>query len=93
MGFKNKLVFPFTQTFSLYKEEVESRIKENIFTPCASTELSHFGWVSSLGKHSELLSHQSGKNLLLCARREEKIIPAQVIKDMLEDKVEQFENK
>lgn len=93
MFFKNIFVFAFTQAFSLTQEEVEARIQENTFTPCASTELSHFGWVNSLGNHSESLSHQSGKNLLLCARREEKIIPAQVIKDMLEDKVEQLETE
>lgn len=91
MFFKNVFVFAFTQTFSLSQEEVETRISENTFTPCGSTELSHFGWVNSLGKYGVSLSHESGGSLFMCARREDKIIPAQVIKDILEERVNLLE--
>jgi len=91
MFFKNLYVFAFTRPFTLTQQEVETSVSECSFTPLGSTEQSHFGWVNALGKHGHALAHESGKNLLLCARKEEKIIPAQVIKDMLEEKIDLLE--
>jgi recombination associated protein RdgC len=91
MWFKNIFIFAFTRPFTWTQEQLEQHLSENSFTPCASTEQSHFGWVSALGKHSETKAHQVNGNTLICARREEKILPAPVIKDMLEDKIEQLE--
>lgn len=91
MWFKNIYIFAFTQSFTTSKKELEMQLSEHSFTPCASTEMSHFGWVNALGKHGHSISHEVSGNTLICARKEEKILPAPVIKEMLEEKIDQLE--
>ena len=91
MWFKNLYIFAFTKPFQWQEQDLEKQLNENLFTPCASTEISHFGWVNALGKHGQSTVHYANNNILLCARKEEKIVPAPVIKDMLEEKVSQHE--
>ncbi|MGB1263286.1 MAG: recombination-associated protein RdgC [Cognaticolwellia sp.] len=93
MWFKNLYFFAFTRPFECSEEDLERQLSENLFTPCASTEQSHFGWVNALGKHGQSTVHSVNGNYLLCARKEEKILPAPVVKDMLEQKVAQLEEE
>jgi len=91
MWFKNLYFFAFTRPFEWSEEDLEKHLSEHLFTPCGSTEMSHFGWVDALGKHGKSIVHSVGGNHLLCARKEEKILPAPVIKDMLEEKINLLE--
>jgi recombination associated protein RdgC len=91
MWFKNLHFFTFTRPFELSEDQLEAHLAEHLFTPCASTEQSHFGWVNALGKHGHSTVHSVNGNFLLCARKEEKILPAPVIKDMIEAKIAQLE--
>ena len=91
MWFKNLYFFAFTRPFEWSEEDLEKQLSEHLFTPCGSTEMSHFGWVNAFGKHGQSIVHTVGGNHLLCARKEEKILPAPVIKDMLEAKVNLLE--
>lgn len=87
MWFKNLYFFAFTRPFECSEQDLEKHLNEHLFTPCGSTEQSHFGWVNALGKNGQSIVHTVNGNHLLCARKEEKILPAPVIKDMLEEKV------
>jgi len=87
MWFKNLYFFAFTRPFEWSEQDIEKQLSEHMFTPCASTEQSHFGWVNALGKHGSTVVHGVNNNFLLCARKEEKILPAPVIKDQLEEKI------
>jgi recombination associated protein RdgC len=93
MFFKNLFIFAFTRTFTHTQEQLEQLLSENTFTSCGSTELAHFGFTDPLGKHGNSLVHSGNGNLLICARKEEKILPAPVIKDMLEEKIQALEIK
>ena len=90
MFFKNAYVFAFTRPFTTTADELNTALNEYSFTPCASTELSHFGWTSALARGG-YLAHESSGNILICARKEEKILPTKVVKEMLEAWVEDFE--
>jgi recombination associated protein RdgC len=91
MWFNNIYFFTFTRAFTLTAEQLEQHLSEHLFTPCASTEQSHFGWVNALGKHGHSTVHESNGSMLICARKEEKILPAPVIKDMIEEKIASLE--
>jgi len=91
MFFKNLFIFAFTRTFTYTQEQLEQLLSDNAFTPCGSTEMAHFGFVNALGKHSNSLVYSGNGNFLICARKEEKILPGPVIKDMLEDKIQTLE--
>ncbi len=93
MWFKNLYFFAFTRPFECSEEDLEKHLSEHLFTPCASTEQSHFGWVNALGKHGSSVVHTVNGNHLLCARKEEKILPAPVIKDQLEAKIALLETE
>lgn len=93
MWFKNLYFFAFTRPFQWSEEDLEKHLSEHLFTPCGSTEMSHFGWVNALGKHGSTAVHAVNGNYLLRARKEEKILPAPVIKDMLEEKIAQLETE
>lgn len=93
MWFKNLYFFAFTRPFEWTEQDIEKLLSEHLFTPCASTEMSHFGWVNAMGKHGNSIVHTVNGNHLLCARKEEKILPAPVIKEMLEEKVTALENE
>ena len=45
MWFKNLYFFTFTRPFELSEDQLEAHLAEHLFTPCASTEQSHFGWL------------------------------------------------
>jgi len=91
MWFNNLYIFALTRPFTWTQEQLEQHLAEYLFTPCGSTEISHFGWTNALGKHGHSIVHQGNGNLLVCARKEEKMLPAPVIKDMVEVKVELLE--
>jgi len=91
MFFKNAYVFTFTKVFSHSLAELTESLQESAFTPLGSTELRHYGWVNSLGKGSGLAVEANG-NILICARKEEKILPAFVMKDMVNERVEALES-
>ncbi|TKB44490.1 recombination-associated protein RdgC [Thalassotalea mangrovi] len=93
MWFKNLYIFAFTRPFTINEDELESQLQENQFRPCGKTEMSHFGWSNALGKHGQRLLHHANGCFLLSARKEEKILPASVVKEALDEKVEQLEQE
>jgi recombination associated protein RdgC len=48
------------------------------------------GWVPPLGKNSELLVHSTNGRLMLCMRREERILPTAVVREAVQEKVDEI---
>lgn len=91
MWFKNLQLFRFTRPFEHDAVSLEKMMTNFIFTPCGNQDMHKFGWISPLGRHAEVYVHEAEGQLLLCAQKEEKLLPATVIKDALEEKVEAIE--
>ncbi|MDE9448641.1 recombination-associated protein RdgC, partial [Xenorhabdus bovienii] len=49
--------------------------------------------VSPMGSHGEALTHASGNQILICARKEEKMLPSPVIKQELQSKITRLEGE
>ncbi|MCL4409432.1 recombination-associated protein RdgC [Aliidiomarina haloalkalitolerans] len=92
MWFKNLRIYQFTQPFT-WSDEAEKLLEERRFTPCARHEPMSFGWVSPLNDEDAPLVHQIGKHVLLCARKEEKVMPASAVQMELESLREQFQQE
>ncbi|MCL6416337.1 recombination-associated protein RdgC [Aestuariirhabdus sp. Z084] len=92
MWFKNLIVYRFTKPFTDSAESLEKQLLEGAFKPCGKQDLSSFGWVPPLGKQSELLVHSTNGYLMLCARKQEKLLPASVVREILSEKVQQIED-
>ncbi|MBF7954534.1 recombination-associated protein RdgC [Rahnella victoriana] len=83
-----------SRDIALDAEEMQRQLSSFIFSPCGSQDMAKTGWVSPMGKFgTEKLIHSAGHQLLICAKREEKILPAQVIKQELQDKIDKLQNE
>jgi recombination associated protein RdgC len=91
MWFSNIYFFKFTKPFDTSQEQLEKALDELKFTPCGTLDMSKFGWTSALGHNSPAYTHKGSGNILLRAKKEEKILPSSVIKDLLEEKVANIE--
>ncbi len=86
MWFKNLQIYRFTRPFEHSIEALEKTLADFEFAPCGSQDISKFGWVKPLGKFGQTLTHGADGNILLCVKKEEKMLPGPVIKDMVEEK-------
>ncbi|MCE9839226.1 recombination-associated protein RdgC [Proteus terrae] len=93
LWFKNILVYRLNKEIALSMDELEQQLSSLAFTPCSSQDMTRTGWVSPMGDRGEALIHVTGKQVMMCARKEDKILPATVIKQALQDKVEKLEGE
>ena len=93
MWFKNLALYRFTEPFTLAADELEEKLNDKRFRPCGSHDEFSFGWTSPIGNVSEQLIHASNGFMMLCLKKEEKVIPAAVINEMLQEKVAEKEEQ
>ena len=91
MWFKNLMVYQLSQPFKLEPEELEEALATQSFSPCGRHQLSSYGWVSPMGRLSDMLVHAGSGFQLICAQKEERILPASVIRDFVNEKVSELE--
>lgn len=93
LWFKNILVYRLNKEIALSMDELEQQLASLAFTPCSSQDMTKTGWVSPMGDRGEALIHVAGKHVMICVRKEDKILPATVIKNALQEKVEKLEGE
>jgi len=91
MWFRNARVFRFTKPFEITAETLEAQLQTEAFRPCGPQESSRQGWVPPMGRHSDQLVHSSGGCFLIALRKEEKLLPASVVKELVDEKAEAIE--
>lgn len=93
MWFNNLQLFRLTQPLNLSNEELEKKLAAHAFQPCGSLQPSSYGWVPPLGRNGQTLTHCANGAIMLCARKEEKILPASVIKEIVNEKAAAIEEE
>ena len=91
MWFKNLSLFRLTETFTISSTELVEKLEHMIFRPCGSHDESSFGWTAPLGGNSELLIHEANGFIMICAKKEEKVLPSAVINEIVQEKVLELE--
>ncbi|MCG8518508.1 MULTISPECIES: recombination-associated protein RdgC [Marinobacter] len=91
MWFRNARVYRFSKPFEISAESLEEQLQADAFQPCGPQEISRQGWVAPLGKHGDQLVHSAGGYHLITLRKEEKLLPGPVIKELVEERVEVIE--
>ena len=93
MWFKNLSLFRLTEPFTLSSAEVEQKLETMRFRPCGSHDESSFGWTSPLGRGSEQLVHSSNGFMMICGKKEEKVLPSSVINELVQEKILDIETE
>ena len=93
MWFKNLRLYRLVAPFTLTAEDFEDRLAQHAFRSCSRMEFASYGWVPPLGRSTTALCHEVNGHLLICARKEEKIMPASLIAELLADKIAEIEEQ
>ena len=92
MWFKNLRIYRFTKPFDYSAESLEKNLEKHGFSPCGNQDFSRYGWVPPLGHHGEMLTHTCNGNIMICARKQEKILPAAAVNELVQEKVVELES-
>lgn len=92
MFFKKLLTYRLTQDIPLEPEALQAALASKPARPCASQELSTYGFIAPFGKGEDApLVHVNGDFLLIAARKEDRILPGTVVTEAVKEKVEEIE--
>ena len=87
MWFKNLSIFRFTDTPKLSAEELEQKLDTLAFRPCGPHEEFSLGWTSPISKSGQQLVHSSNGYMMLCGKKEERVLPSAVINELVQEKI------
>jgi recombination associated protein RdgC len=93
MWFKNLQIYRLTEPFTLTPEALHEALQQRPARECGKLEPETLGWAPPLGRQGQLLTHASGGCIMICAQRNEKVMPAAVVREQLAQKVEMIEEK
>lgn len=93
--FKNLLTYRLSRDVIIVDDndtaELAQKLEAFRLTPCGSQDFAKAGWVPPMDTLSDQLFHLTGGQLLLEIRRDEKILPKQVITEELNKKIAKLE--
>ncbi|MFP4793678.1 recombination-associated protein RdgC [Pasteurella multocida] len=88
--FKNAIIYRLTKQLDWSTEKLQEVLQQCAYRPCDKSDVSKFGWTNPIHS-SELLYHVAENKILLVAQKEEKILPAYVVNNALNKRIEEFE--
>ena len=91
--FKQTKVFQFKAQEPLTAELLEAALSEHLLQPCPAMSPVSMGWVSPFGEDSEVLAHTTGNYALLAFGREQRLLPASIIRQHLQARVKEIKQK
>ncbi|MBX2879266.1 MAG: recombination-associated protein RdgC [Granulosicoccus sp.] len=91
MWFKNLQVYRFTNAIDLDTEALSEQLEQHAFKPCNSQELNSAGWTPPLGQHGTDFVHAASGYIMVCNKRQDKLLPAAVINEALDERIQELE--
>ncbi|MCK5663348.1 MAG: recombination-associated protein RdgC, partial [Thiotrichaceae bacterium] len=91
MWFKNIHIYRFLHPFTLTADTLHEELSQAAFQPCGKMDMESMGWVPPLGRDNESLVHTANNCIIFTSRKEEKILPASVIREFVAEKVDEIE--
>ncbi|MBL1262205.1 recombination-associated protein RdgC [Candidatus Methylomicrobium oryzae] len=93
MWFKNLTIFRLTEAFTLTPGELEQKLQTLQFRSCGPHEEFSFGWTQPIGKSADQRVHAANGFMMLCGKKEEKVLPTAVVNEMLQEKIGEIEDR
>lgn len=91
MWFKNCHIYLLNDETSEISDSLAEKLESHRFSEVGRQESERVGWISPLNRTLEQLVHTANGCHLLCLRKEQKVIPASMIKERLEDRISAIE--
>lgn len=91
MWFRNLRPYRLPERLGINAEELAQRLTSRPFVPCRPAQPLSMGWVPALADSAEALVHAAGPYWLLRLKREEKLLPASVIREEVNHRVGQIQ--
>ncbi|MDT8386624.1 MAG: recombination-associated protein RdgC [Thiogranum sp.] len=92
MWFRNLRIYLLQQPFNLTADDLDQALQDAAFRACGPLQTHAMGWEPPLGREGQTLVHAANGCLMVCARREERLLPASVVREVLADKVAEIED-
>lgn len=87
MWFRNIHFYRFDEPFRLTSQQLHEALESRQARACGQMELASEGWEHPLGRAGKMLVHETDRSMMICLRREEKILPASLVRELLEEQV------
>lgn len=87
MWFKNLRVYHLNDSVKHTPEELNQALAKYEFQPCGSTEALRFGWTPPLGRDGTEFVHAANGYIMVCSKRQEKVLPSSIVNEVLDEKV------
>lgn len=91
MWFKNLRVYKITEALNLEPEALERALAEHKFSPCTGQEAVRMGFTYPLHHSIKQYHHQQQHLHLFAVKRQEKVLPAAVVNEELQPKIDALE--
>ena len=93
MWFKNLCLYRFTKPFNLPPEDLDENLSVKAFRSVGKLEPSSVGWSEPLGREGTQLVHVANGCIMICLRKEEKILPTAVVNERLAERALEIEEQ
>jgi len=91
MWFRNIQFYRFTEPFVLTGTQLSEALEKKRCRPCGQMEPFCNGWSEPLGQIGHTLIHETDGNLMMCLRREDKVLPASIVREQVNARVFEVE--
>jgi len=93
MWFRNIHFYRFEEPFTMTGQKLNEVLESRKARSCGQMELACEGWAKPLGLDGQMLLHEIDDKLMFCLRREEKVLPASLVRERMEEKAFEIEQE
>lgn len=91
MWFKNIQIYALAEPFTLTAEALHDALSQDKTRECGKLEKQTLGWVAPLGQEHENLVHALNGCIMICMRKQQRLLPSTVVKQIAADKIAEIE--
>lgn len=88
MWFRNLQLYHLVGPFEHTAASLHDALASHGFSPCAGLDTHSLGWVPPAGRDASDMVHAADGRLMVCLKREERILPGSVVREHVDEKAE-----
>jgi recombination associated protein RdgC len=91
MWFRNARPYKLPSRLGIDASELSQRLSRRPFVPCRPSQPTSSGWVAALSDDATDFVHKSGDYWLVRLQREERLLPASVIRSEVNNRIQEIQ--